>query len=65
MEITEECTGLASLGDCRNAAVACTRAYELFEAAKLPVDDKYRRAVSDADVACEKKAKRESNVPVQ
>lgn len=65
MLITEECTGLASLGDCTNAEVACARAFDLYEAAKLPADDKYRKAAADASIACEKRAKRESNVHVQ
>jgi hypothetical protein len=64
MEITEECTGLVSLGDCTNADIACKRAWVLYDAAKLPADDKYRKAASEAGIACEKKAKRESNVHV-
>lgn len=65
MVITEECAGLASLGDCTNAEIACERAFALYDAAKLPADDKYRKAAADANVACEKKRKQESNVHVQ
>jgi hypothetical protein len=64
LEIHEECTGLASLGACDDAEVACGRAYLLYEAAKLPADDAYRKALAEANIACEKKRKRESNVHV-
>lgn len=62
MEITDECTGLASIGRCKDAEVACNLAFRLYDAAKLPRDDKQRKAAVDAKVLCEKKLEEGSDV---
>ena len=52
MLITDECVGLASLPDCANARIACAKAIELFDAARLLADDKQRAAVAAARATC-------------
>lgn len=52
MIITDECVGLASIPDCANAAIACARAVEMFDAAGLPAGDKQRVAVAAAAGRC-------------
>lgn len=52
MMITDECVGLASVPDCPNARIACAKAVELFDAARLPAGDKQRAAVLAATAAC-------------
>lgn len=50
--IHAECTGLAKSGDCKNAATACSKALELFAAAKVPETDKHLVQVRAAVEAC-------------
>ena len=52
MIIADECIGLASKPDCANARIACTKALELFDAAKVPANDRQRGQVTAAAGRC-------------
>lgn len=52
MLIADECVGLASTGDCTNARIACAKAIELLDAAKVPGGDRQRGAVVAASGRC-------------
>ena len=52
MVIADECLGLASKPDCTNARIACAKALELFDAAKVPANDRQRGQVTAAAGRC-------------
>ena len=54
MMFYEECVGLAEAKNCASAAKACAKAAELNRAAKVPEDDKWFKAVLEAQATCAK-----------